>query len=329
MARFTYILHIQKKITSHLRNNVYNTLTTPTTTEYWLRKLRIPDVYNTSIAWDEIASAFSSLPTSKQIETVKWTSDFCGTGKNLQRWKEQSHSACPTCGQDQEDTHHILTCPHPQPTQQWHSSLQNLKRSLSRLSTAPDIINLILENLMAWRQSRPPPHYDGPQPFLQETQLHQTEIGWHSFVRGFVSHKWAKPQDCHYKHIGSKKTGKRWVSALIKKLWQVSWDMWRFRNGVLHTQSPTATTNFTFLLTSTIIAEKNHGHRLLPPKCTYLFHSTLTTLLRSSINNKKLWVATVWAARDLYSPADTFIQSRNPIVASFVEPWRKKIQRRR
>ena len=182
---------------------------------------------------------------------------------------------------------------------------------------------------MAWRQSRPSTHYNGPHPFLQEAQQHQSALGWHAFVRGFVSTKWAKSQDCHYKHLGSKRTGKRWVAALIKKMWQVSWDMWRFCNGVTHSQSPSHTTNSSFLLTSTIIAEKNHGHRLLPPKCSYLFQSPLHTLLNISINNKKLWVATVWAARDLYSPADTFNQSRNTIIASFVEPWKKKLRQRR
>ena len=193
----------------------------------------------------------------------------------------------------------------------------------------PGIVNVIVENLMAWRQSRPSTHYNGPHPFLQEAQQHQSALGWHAFVRGFVSTKWAKSQDCHYKHLGSKRTGKRWVAALIKKMWQVSWDMWRFCNGVTHSQSPSHTTNSSFLLTSTIIAEKNHGHRLLPPKCSYLFQSPLHTLLNISINNKKLWVATVWAARDLYSPADTFNQSRNTIIASFVEPWKKKLRQRR
>jgi hypothetical protein len=32
----------------------------------------------------------------------------------------------------------------------------------------------------------------------------------------------------------SNQMGKRWVSALIKKLWDTAWDMWELRNGVLH-----------------------------------------------------------------------------------------------
>jgi hypothetical protein len=38
----------------------------------------------------------------------------------------------------------------------------------------------------------------------------------------------------HYINIGERKTGKRWISSLIKKLWEIAWDLWEHRNGVLH-----------------------------------------------------------------------------------------------
>ena len=130
--------------------------------------------------------------------------------------------------------------------------------------------------------------------------------------------RWIDSQQCYYLHVGSKKSGKRWLSSLIKKMWSVSWDMWRFRNGILHSQSITTPSNFTFLLSSMILTELHHGHRLLPPSCSYLFHTSHTSLLRGSVNSRKIWLVTVWSARDHYSPADTICQRRNAIVASFV-----------
>ena len=315
-----------KKITSSFRASLYNELTNPQTKTYWLHKLHIPEAFSSTISWDAISSAFGTLPTTKQIETVKWTSDFCGTGKNLQRWKEQSHSSCPICGSPGEDTHHIITCPHPTATKQWESNMQHLSTWLTHQNTAPDVTNIIVENLKSWRQNRPPVYYEGSHPFLEQAQLQQTQIGWNAFFRGFISVHWIKAQHCHLQHIGSRKNGKRWLAALIKKLWAVSWDMWRFRNGVTHSQSPTIPTNFTFLLSSTIITELNHGHRLLPPACKYLFDNNPSDILRGTINSKRLWIASVWAARDLYSPADTICQTRNIIVSSFVEAWRKRLQ---
>ena len=151
-------------------------------------------------------------------------------------------------------------------------------------------------------------------------------MGWEPFIRGFVASQWSLAQHCHLQHLQSRKAGKRWLTCLIQKLWMVSWDMWRFRNGVLHSQSTTTPTNFSFLLATTIINELNHGHRLLPPSCKYLFTRSSSSLLRGTLNNQKLWVATVWSARDRYSPADTICQSRNPTVAAFVVSWRKKLR---
>jgi len=34
----------------------------------------------------------------------------------------------------------------------------------------------------------------------------------------------------------SRKTGKRWLTALIQKMWKVAWDLWEHRNGVRHEQ---------------------------------------------------------------------------------------------
>jgi hypothetical protein len=34
----------------------------------------------------------------------------------------------------------------------------------------------------------------------------------------------------------SKRLGKRWISALIQNLWEVAWDLWDYRNSILHHQ---------------------------------------------------------------------------------------------
>jgi hypothetical protein len=38
----------------------------------------------------------------------------------------------------------------------------------------------------------------------------------------------------HYTNIGERKTDKRWVSVLIRKLWETAWDLWQHCNGILH-----------------------------------------------------------------------------------------------
>jgi hypothetical protein len=46
---------------------------------------------------------------------------------------------------------------------------------------------------------------------------------------------WSEVQHRYYE-LDSRRTGLRWLTALIQKLWDVAWDMWDHRNRVLHDQ---------------------------------------------------------------------------------------------
>jgi hypothetical protein len=41
-------------------------------------------------------------------------------------------------------------------------------------------------------------------------------------------------------NFDSRRTGLRWLTALIQKLWDVAWDMWDHRNRVLHQEHSVA-----------------------------------------------------------------------------------------
>ena len=53
-------------------------------------------------------------------------------------------------------------------------------------------------------------------------------------MQGRLSRYWLLAQQSYWKSLGSPRPGLRWISALITKLWDISWDFWRHRNGVLH-----------------------------------------------------------------------------------------------
>ena len=62
----------------------------------------------------------------------------------------------------------------------------------------------------------------------------QDRIGWHHFLEGSLSPLWQQVQHDYLLFIGSRRSSLRWVSALICKLWDVAWDQWEHRNGILH-----------------------------------------------------------------------------------------------
>ena len=74
------------------------------------------------------------------------------------------------------------------------------------------------------------PSRDGLRAALQG----QEEIGWVNFVLGRWSTKWLIVQQNHFDNINSKCNVHRWVSAIIHKLMMITWDLWDFRNSVIH-----------------------------------------------------------------------------------------------
>jgi len=51
---------------------------------------------------------------------------------------------------------------------------------------------------------------------------------------GWINREWQEQQDQIWKQMQSRKSSQRWTSELIKKLWNVAWDMWDQRNEALH-----------------------------------------------------------------------------------------------
>jgi hypothetical protein len=56
-------------------------------------------------------------------------------------------------------------------------------------------------------------------------------MGWQAAFEGRWHQDWAAVQQKYYEYIGSRRTGKRWLVAVITKLWDVAWDLWMDRNG--------------------------------------------------------------------------------------------------
>jgi hypothetical protein len=60
-------------------------------------------------------------------------------------------------------------------------------------------------------------------------------MGWENFFMGLPSNGWASIQNSYFLKLGSKKTGKRWLVAIIRKQWMIAWDIWNYCNGLFMT----------------------------------------------------------------------------------------------
>ena len=65
-----------------------------------------------------------------------------------------------------------------------------------------------------------------------ELETAQDLLGWDFFLEGILSTTWAEFQQRYYIRLDKRHSGHRWLTQLIKRLWQIAWDIWEYRNDV-------------------------------------------------------------------------------------------------
>mmetsp|Transcript_18173 Transcript_18173/g.25671 ORF Transcript_18173/g.25671 Transcript_18173/m.25671 type:complete len:339 (+) Transcript_18173:5144-6160(+) len=286
--------------------SLYQYIFQPQSELYWVKKLKIPSSLKSSIAWDPLSEAYSSLSYLKQAEITKWTSGFCRTNVMRSKMKKITTLSCYTCGHPIEDTDHILKCPHPSATLQWNSCLQSLCSSL-QTTTHPILLDTIVHGLQAWRFILSTTPTSVHIPSLTATFTYQSSLGWGKFLRGFIHHGWLTIQQNFYYHQLSRQTGCRWAINLISNLWKISRTMWRFRNSVVYGstdsnnqweypllhKSPHVTT-FEFKLNMAIIEAYNTDRTSIPTQHQRHFYLSLHCILNHSVALKVNWIFSLW-----------------------------------
>jgi hypothetical protein len=108
----------------------------------------------------------------------KWMTGFCGVGKMLKIYKHQKHSKCPRCMANDEDTSHVLRCPHNDATALWNKSIETMENWMVNNHRHPELIKLIILGLQTWRNDNLLPlYYDILEPLLKKAYTKQRRLG--------------------------------------------------------------------------------------------------------------------------------------------------------
>ena len=103
------------------------------------------------------------------------------------------------------------------------------------MMTATTIRRTIMRKLYNWRRKKDTNLNLTNEYGERVASLAQDHIGWTNFfMLGQISGEWACAQQDYLDYLGRRKTGKRWLIALTTKLLNVSWDLWDYRNNILH-----------------------------------------------------------------------------------------------
>jgi hypothetical protein len=286
----------ERKLSSWNRQFLYDHAMSPEILKHWSTRRRIPPQLIQSIDWEAGQQAIKQLGLNKALWVPKWLAGFAAVGKVQQRNKLQDHAECPRCSEF-EDTAHVVLCPAPNAKRQWKASIATLSQWLNKANTLPDIQSAILSRLQSWyEQSEPLPTPTYNWPGLNDLVLQQDSVGWRNFLEGGVLQEWAAKQNEYYEWLQRRNTGKRWITTLIKKLWEISWNMWEQRNGELKNPASPASLREHARLDARIHIEYN-DISTLTIKDRRWFRRSKEVIFTENLEYKHQWLESVSLAR--------------------------------
>lgn len=191
------------------------------------------DLLWNSIDWPTHGRSFKALPHGKQRWLTKHASGHCGVGRMLVRYKWQTHSDCPHCGQTDESTVHILQCGCQRATAQWTECLESFSTWMQKNYTDPVLEKWILLGLQQWRTSSPPTHV-AAMPHIRQAIMDQDKLGWWQFLLGRITKSLIQAQSNYITRRHPRRHIATWSTKFYDQVWTISFTMWDHRNTALH-----------------------------------------------------------------------------------------------
>ena len=286
---------------------------------YWSKKGRILPAMGKFVDWTRYHGAIKLMPRGRRQWVHKHFCGFEGTNYMLEKWQRRTNPMCPRC--DQIETHrHIVRCQSNDATQAYRGIHRNFESWLYA-TTSSGIREAILAHLHAYREEEQVEEGDTWSPQLKQASMMQSALGACAFMEGCLCRHWEPIQKTYLDATYSKKSASRWIKELIIKLWLISWDMWDYRNGLVHDDAQVRTEQLIAQLNADITEKHETGqtNRFLPRIEKRFFRGSLDAILRTTEYQKRTWlhIATRFIERDRQRVA----QSRSiQIMREFLAP---------
>jgi hypothetical protein len=277
-----------QKLTGRISSILYSLVHDERAKAYWATKTDLDNLALEATDWSCIGTAMQEIPRTQIVFLSKHVAGMCGVGKFMLCWKEWDHDNCPWCGSP-EDSTHVWRCSGQNTNEVWGRSLSALRSWMAYAHTDPELASLILTSLNNWRYTVPA---GAPPLRLADLVQYQHTIGWGKFLEGWLSNEWQAIQQRYYDSLCMRRTGRWWTMALIKKLWDIVWDLWEHRNNILHEAESRPTTRDLQRLTRDITTTFHDlsTYIPLPPHDMHLLQLPLMDLLQKSFLYKCEWL---------------------------------------
>jgi len=151
-------------------------------------------------------------------------------------------------------------------------------------------MQLLITGLQTWRTRDQPPS-NSP------VALWQLSLGLEAVLDGWISLAWREHQEADWVQCCQCKLSKWWTVELIKKLWNVSWDMWDHQNEALHNSKRYWDEILDSKINDQIHECFNQGMQAVLRDAFALFQQSLEELLQHPQHYKEKWMELVRAAK--------------------------------
>ena len=259
-----------------------------------------PGLLTNKVSWKAFKKARANSPSPIQKFITKWLSESLPTGKVMVQRQQRIHAHCPFCEAPDEHLLHILCCPDPRASTFFTSELDKLISWLEKIKTHDAIIDFFENEIDNWRQhnmnyAAPTLHF-----YPVDAQLafrKQLDIGWFLTLCGFLSPDLLQLQTHYYRSLGRRSSGVQWGQKCIRKLWDLVYNIWTFRNSILH-ENEIHNLHGLSKLTTAIREEFTLGASGLPPTYRQYFSGTVESLLSTTVSYQKQWFRQIRRARE-------------------------------
>lgn len=189
-----------------------------------------------SIDWEVNRLARNRFSQGHQRFYIKYVTGQIGNQHTLHYRKQVDSPNCPNCSHPEERSSHTPQCSNAEARANTLKLIdKNIKKELEERNTFAPLKDAILTILGNWCKGLPIAASLFDSIFgLRDAVAEKTEIGWNNFWVGRWLTKWQVVQKRYYKSINSKKSSRRWATAIVYKCILTAWDVWQFRNNLVH-----------------------------------------------------------------------------------------------
>ena len=251
------------------------------------------------ITWKAIGMAQKTWPFYKSIWLRRWLSNRLPESYNLHRWKRQTFDNCPVCGEPETNHQHFLECTDERIKQKRKRCIEELESWMMTRLAHPEITKTMIPWLST-HEAAPP--LDDPRevPRSRASIKRQITSGKTATLKGLLQAEWVEIQEEFLKWNSRRTTGERWVSRLIKKLWEVAWDLWQLRIDIVKKGNTAVEALIRQSLRQKIDQRYSEYQSNPLPSLTKWFSRSKRELEEETIENQTQWIQQIDALRKLH-----------------------------